>query len=300
MSLYFADRVEECVEDRKNDKIVFTFPWMYALNGPVNMDEGSSVGDSITTSYKMARTRWDVYFRDSNETIVLQNASLDGWNGRCFISYTVYYDTEMRFVLYSSTRVEMIATFITFHTPEGFMSRFVEAMEKRNLSKIVLFIEFHLPLKNFYQPSSERESLWDDEKEKEYDEIPNNFENDARLEFMNKSDYTFECLDGTVAAQQVILFTSSATMRKQLLSHSQNEGIVKYTVAVVKPIIVFFHSLWFKLPETYDLEYANQILSAMEFFVPFRKDVLREKLSKSICHQFAKAKYLQMNRKTVN
>lgn len=80
----------------------------------------------------------------------------------------------------------MIATFMTFYTPEGFMSRFVEAMEKRNLSKIVLFIEFHLPLKNFYQPSSERESLWDDEKEKEYDEIPNNFENDARLEFMNK------------------------------------------------------------------------------------------------------------------
>uniref|UniRef100_A0AC34EZC6 BTB domain-containing protein n=1 Tax=Panagrolaimus sp. ES5 TaxID=591445 RepID=A0AC34EZC6_9BILA len=289
MSLYFAERVEEHIEDREKDKIVFTFPWMLNINGPVNMDEDSSVGESITTSYKMETTSWDIYLKNNNKTILLRNADGEDCNGRCFFSYTLYYDSEMRFEFFSSSRIQLNETIneFGFQTPDGYMSKFVEAVNSKKISKLVLFIEIHIPAKYFYHHRG-FEDLERKSKIEINDKIPDDCENNLRFEFMKNSDFTFECLDGTLPAQRVVLFTSSFTMRNHLLACRQNGGKVKYTVAVLKPIITFLHSLCIQLPESYDLEYAKNLLHAVNFFDPIRKTDLIEKLNELLCQKFAK------------
>uniref|UniRef100_A0AC34GCU0 Uncharacterized protein n=1 Tax=Panagrolaimus sp. ES5 TaxID=591445 RepID=A0AC34GCU0_9BILA len=71
----------------------------------------------------------------------------------------------------------------------------------------------------------------------------------------------------------------------------QSECDVEYTVAVIKPIIDFFHSLSLQLPESYTHNYANEILNAFKFFKPVRKLDMKEKLHYSICNYFAKEKH---------
>uniref|UniRef100_A0AC34FG91 Uncharacterized protein n=1 Tax=Panagrolaimus sp. ES5 TaxID=591445 RepID=A0AC34FG91_9BILA len=213
---------------------------------------------------------------------------IEEWHESCYISYTLFYDSEMRFEYFSSTRIkiEEYETDEKFQTPDGYMARFIEAANNKKFSKCVIFIELHLPLKYFYQPYFKRIYTY---QSGIIDKFPDDYENDFRFEFLTNGDYTFECLDGTVLAQRIALFTSSDTMEKQLSSPRHYPvGIVKYTVDVVKPIMIFFHSHYLKLPESFDLEYIDRLLHAIEFFKSYRKLDMIKKVEEVLCEKFAK------------
>uniref|UniRef100_A0A914XX78 Uncharacterized protein n=1 Tax=Panagrolaimus superbus TaxID=310955 RepID=A0A914XX78_9BILA len=75
-------------------------------------------------------------------------------NGNCFVSYTLFYDTDMRFVFYSSPRIQMNKSeyFDSFCTPDEYMEKYDQALAERKVSKIVMHFELHLPLKYFLRP----------------------------------------------------------------------------------------------------------------------------------------------------
>uniref|UniRef100_A0AC34FFQ8 BTB domain-containing protein n=1 Tax=Panagrolaimus sp. ES5 TaxID=591445 RepID=A0AC34FFQ8_9BILA len=300
MSLYFADRVkEQKADDRTSEtNIVFTFPWI--LNIPLqrpNDEEYEEMEQTFfSTSYKMTSSPWNVSFVQhyNRNYISLYNIDRDRWTGIFYISYTLYYDAEMRFEYFSSTKIQMEKIFlqdgIDYHTPDGSMAKFIESMYNNRFSKCVIFIELHLPTKQFYQPSFKRERI----KNEIFDEFSDDFENNFGLEFMKNGDYTFECLDGIVRAQRVVLFSTSETMKRQLRPPCHYPvGIVKYTVDVVKTIMILFHSHVLKLPESYDLEYIDRLLHAFDFFEhpnPKRKCEMITKVHESLCQKFAKAR----------
>uniref|UniRef100_A0AC34GQ45 Uncharacterized protein n=1 Tax=Panagrolaimus sp. ES5 TaxID=591445 RepID=A0AC34GQ45_9BILA len=295
MSLYFAERIkEQKADDRTSEKnIVFTFPWI--LNIPLQGQDEEIEGTVFATSYKMASFHWNVILVHDNNLISIYNRDIDGWNEDCFISYTLYYDSEMRFEYFSSTRIKMNETLCEdgFHTPDGYLTKFIESMFNNRFSKCVIFIELHLPAKYFYQPCFKRELRGI--KNEIFDEFSDDFENDFGLEFMKNGDYIFECLDGIVRAQHVVLFSSSATMKRQLRPPRHYPvGTVLYTVEVVKTIMILFHSHVFKLPESYDLEYIDSLLHAFDFFEhpnPKRKCEMITKVHESLCQKFAKEKH---------
>uniref|UniRef100_A0AC34FPE5 Uncharacterized protein n=1 Tax=Panagrolaimus sp. ES5 TaxID=591445 RepID=A0AC34FPE5_9BILA len=295
MSLYINERVKEQeADDRKSEKnIVFTFPWI--LNTSFQGQDEHIEDTVFSTNYKMASFRWNVlliYGLDDNY-VSIKNRDIDGMNGDCFISYNLYYDFEMRFEYFSSTRIQMNKALYggEFETPDGYMSKFIEAAKNNKFSKCAIFIELHLPTKYFYQPCFKME-LREIENEI-FDEFSDDFENDFGLEFMKNGDYIFECLDGIVRAQRIALFLSSATMKKQLRPPRHYPvGTVLYTVAVIEPIIIFFHSHVFKLSDSFDLDYIQELLRAIVFFEPFpnpkRTYEMMTKVDKALCQKFAK------------
>uniref|UniRef100_A0AC34EZC3 Uncharacterized protein n=1 Tax=Panagrolaimus sp. ES5 TaxID=591445 RepID=A0AC34EZC3_9BILA len=289
MSLFCVERVDEqIIDDRGTDKnVVFTFPFI--SNFPI---QHHLINNCFATSYKMATTYWNVNIRTGFTSIVVKNAADEKWDGICFISYTLYYDDEMRFEFFSSSKIQMTESLdkFGFQTPDGYMSKFVEGLNNKKFSKCVIFIELHLPAKYFYQPWFKRERFFENEIDISY-QIPDDYENDYRFQFMKTGDYAFECLDGTVLAYRVILFSSSSTMRKQLLSPFHYPvGTVLYTVDVIKPIINYFHSLCFKLPESFTFEYANRLFHAINFFEPIRKNSMLKKVQETLCQKFAAAR----------
>uniref|UniRef100_A0AC34FVB4 BTB domain-containing protein n=1 Tax=Panagrolaimus sp. ES5 TaxID=591445 RepID=A0AC34FVB4_9BILA len=299
MSLYIAERVkEQKADDQESDKnIVFTCPWI--LNFPLQndgqwMDRDSAAEAPMTTSYQMATIHWNICLKNEYNAIVINNENFEEYlkNGSCYISYTLFYDAQMRFEYFSSTRIKMEEHGYRedFCTPDGYMTRFIEAANNKKFSKCVIFVELHLPTKYFYQPPLKRKIF--SYGEEISDILPNDFENDFRFDYFKKGDYLFECLDGTVPAHRNMLFTSSATMKKQLrLPRHHSVGIVKYTVAVVKPIIIFFHSHVFKLPESFTLDYIGRLLNAIEFFQPFQKSDMIIKVKEVLGEKFVKEKH---------
>uniref|UniRef100_A0AC34G9W2 Uncharacterized protein n=1 Tax=Panagrolaimus sp. ES5 TaxID=591445 RepID=A0AC34G9W2_9BILA len=197
MSLYFADRVkEQKADDRGSDKnIVFTKPWI--INFPIqnqNPDEmhneEAAAETSFKTSYKMASTSWNIWLKNDFTAIIIRDACYHKWKGDCFISYTLYYDNEMRFEYFSSTRIQMDEIFTEygygkFQTPEGYMTRFIGGMNKKKFSKCVIFVELHLPTKYFLQPS-----LKTSYGAELSDKLPDDYETDFRFEFL-KNRYVF-------------------------------------------------------------------------------------------------------------
>uniref|UniRef100_A0AC34FAI7 Uncharacterized protein n=1 Tax=Panagrolaimus sp. ES5 TaxID=591445 RepID=A0AC34FAI7_9BILA len=301
MSLYIQDRVKEQESDdiRSDKKVVFTKPWI--INFPIQIQNPDEVNNEevaaetyFKTSYKMSSTSWNVYLKNDYTKIFVKNACYEKWKGDFFISYTLYYDAEMRFEFFSSTRTQMIVKRSEqgvgkmFQTPKGYMTRFIEAANNKKFSKCVISIEVHLPIKYFLQPSFKRD-IFGSENEIS-DKLPDDYENDFRFEFLKNSDYLFECLDGTVPARRRVLFISSDTMRKQLSSPSHYPvGTVKYTVAVVKPIMIYFHSECFKLPESFNFEYIDRLLHAIEFFEPsLQKEAMITKVEEVLCEKFVK------------
>uniref|UniRef100_A0AC34FUX8 Uncharacterized protein n=1 Tax=Panagrolaimus sp. ES5 TaxID=591445 RepID=A0AC34FUX8_9BILA len=103
MSLYFADRVkEQTIDDKAADKkIVFTKPWI--INFPIQNQNPDEMFEQdvaaeyyFTTSYKMARTSWNLCLKNDYTKIFVKNACFQQWKGICYISYTLYSDAEMR------------------------------------------------------------------------------------------------------------------------------------------------------------------------------------------------------------
>uniref|UniRef100_A0AC34FR45 Uncharacterized protein n=1 Tax=Panagrolaimus sp. ES5 TaxID=591445 RepID=A0AC34FR45_9BILA len=253
---------------------------------------------SFATSYKMATTSWNMSLRTGFNTIIINNRAYEEWNGRCYISYTLFYDSEMRFEFFSSVRTRMDETIDEhgirriFEAPEGYMTRFMEAANNNRFSKCLIFVELHLPIKYFNRPSLIKYFFGYEDKIEISDKLPDDIENDFKFDFLKNGDYSFECLDGTVRAQRIALFLSSATMTKQLSSPFHYPvGTVLYTVAVIKPIIIFLHSYCFKLPDSFTLDYIDQLLSAIEFFEPSRKRAMKKIVEERLSDKFAKEKH---------
>uniref|UniRef100_A0AC34FZ20 Uncharacterized protein n=1 Tax=Panagrolaimus sp. ES5 TaxID=591445 RepID=A0AC34FZ20_9BILA len=246
----------------------------------------------------MAYTSWNMSLRTGFDTIIINNRAYQEWNGRCYISYTLYYDTEMRFEFFSSVRTRMDETIDQygirriFETPEGYMARFIEAANNNRFLKCLIFVELHLPIKYFNQPSLIKKFIGYEDEIEISDKIPDDIENEFKFEFLKNGDYTFECLDGTVRAQRIVLFLSSRTMRKELSSQSHYPvGTILYTVDVIKPILIFFHAYCFKLPDSFTLDYIDQFLKAIEFFEPSRKRAMKNIVEERLREKFAKEKH---------
>lgn len=98
MSLYFAERVKEQIDDCTPDNdIIFTFPWIFNSNSLAAIPTGSSIGRVFATSYKMATSSWLIYLNFNYDALIINNLFGEEWNGICFLSYTLYYDDEMRY-----------------------------------------------------------------------------------------------------------------------------------------------------------------------------------------------------------
>uniref|UniRef100_A0AC34F8W0 BTB domain-containing protein n=1 Tax=Panagrolaimus sp. ES5 TaxID=591445 RepID=A0AC34F8W0_9BILA len=295
MSLFFDERVkEQKVDDRAKDKnIVFTFPWIFSFpiqNDGQWMTEGLIAESYMTTSYKMATIHWNVSLTDGYNYILVSNQNSQEYlkDGDCFISYTLFYDSQMRFEFFSSTRIQMEEYRENFRTPEGYMTRFIEGMNNNKFKKCVISVELHLPMKYFCQASFKR-SYTDFDDNQISDKFPMDYENDFRFEFLRNGDYTFECLDGIVPAHRNILFSSSSTMKKQLSSPFHHTfGTVMFTVDVIKPIIIFLHSHCFKLPESFNFDYIFRLLKAIEFFEPVQKWDMITKIGEILGEKFVK------------
>ena len=101
MSLYFKERSDEQKEDPEYDKIVFTHSW--SLRTPAFREDGYfAVKRDIITTYGFDSTEWDIVFFDGDIRVEThhpyRHESTRVWNGTCFISYSLFYDNDMRFL----------------------------------------------------------------------------------------------------------------------------------------------------------------------------------------------------------
>uniref|UniRef100_A0AC35G5W2 Uncharacterized protein n=1 Tax=Panagrolaimus sp. PS1159 TaxID=55785 RepID=A0AC35G5W2_9BILA len=195
-----------------------------------------------------------------------------------------------------------------FKTPEGYMIKIMEAVNKKIIRRMVIFVELHLPTKYFYRPF---------EKPTSYllgsfcDEYPEDMTKDCRFGFMNKSDFSIKCPDGSIPCRRIVLNLTSklmrrhfaetkdiamvvedsldVLMRRHFAETKDVEMVVEDSIDVVKPVVTFLHSLCFKMPKFYDLDFAKRLLKAVDLFEPEQIS----NITSSIHHHFAKNLFLK-------
>uniref|UniRef100_A0A914QAV8 Uncharacterized protein n=1 Tax=Panagrolaimus davidi TaxID=227884 RepID=A0A914QAV8_9BILA len=86
----------------------------------------------------------------------------------------------------------------------------------------------------------------------------------------------------------MVLNVSSEFMRDHFKESKENEFICEHKIDVVKPIIIFLHSLCFQMPKTYDLDFADRLLKAIDFFEPVQKEQIYEFIDLSLSDKFCK------------
>lgn len=98
MSLFLQERIkEQTTDDRATDKnVVFTFPWIIDFPFQVEQDEDLVIANYFTITYKMAATQFLACLKNNCDGIIVSNSMGEVWNGSCFVSYSLYYDSEMR------------------------------------------------------------------------------------------------------------------------------------------------------------------------------------------------------------
>jgi hypothetical protein len=116
-------------------------------------------------------------------------------------------------------------------------------------------------------------------------EYPAHIEEDFRFDFINNGDYIIKCSDGDIKANRQALYISSLFFHNHLPSSHSKEFTVRNSVDAVKPIIWYFHSLCFEMPETYELDYVKRIMDAIEFFHPVSKVDLMHGVHRSLCQK---------------
>uniref|UniRef100_A0A914QCI8 Uncharacterized protein n=1 Tax=Panagrolaimus davidi TaxID=227884 RepID=A0A914QCI8_9BILA len=84
----------------------------------------------------------------------------------------------------------------------------------------------------------------------------------------------------------MVLNVSSEFMRDHFKESKENELIVEHKIDVVKPIIIFLHSLCFQMPKSHDLDFADRLLKAIDFFEPEQKEKMDDIISSSLCDKF--------------
>uniref|UniRef100_A0AC35GM03 BTB domain-containing protein n=1 Tax=Panagrolaimus sp. PS1159 TaxID=55785 RepID=A0AC35GM03_9BILA len=167
---------------------------------------------------------------------------------------------------------------VEFNAPDGFMARFDDEYQKGIVAKIVVFVEIIIPAKIFYRPFDLPSHPLNKKKCAEY---PENFEKDF-------SDYLIKCSDGySMPSLKMVLNVSSKFMRDHFKESKENEFFCEHKIDVVKPVILYLHSLCFKIPKSFDIDYAQRLLKAIDFFEPEHKSGIRKSIHKSLCQKFA-------------
>uniref|UniRef100_A0A914PFT4 BTB domain-containing protein n=1 Tax=Panagrolaimus davidi TaxID=227884 RepID=A0A914PFT4_9BILA len=164
------------------------------------------------------------------------------------------------------------------------MARFNDEYQKGKVAKIVIFVEVILPAKFFYRSF---DLLLHPLNKKICAEYPENFEEDFRFEFLKDSDYTIKCPDGAVPALKMVLNASSKFMHNHFKESKENEFICEHKIDVIKPVILYLHSLCFKMPKSYNLDFVERLLKTIDFFDPEHKSDIKNPIHKSLCQKFA-------------
>uniref|UniRef100_A0A914PZF7 BTB domain-containing protein n=1 Tax=Panagrolaimus davidi TaxID=227884 RepID=A0A914PZF7_9BILA len=292
MSLFFEERmIEQKENDPENNKITFIHPWIFTTIPLQNEDNeiGETVHDlcskMMITSYNVTAVPWILNLFAAGNQIATMAIPAKGflWNPICNISYSLFSDNDMRFELYSSPKISAIPYRNGFYTPEEFMTRFHNAFQNGTALKGVIFFEITLSEKTFNRP-------FEHPLHRLYKnfcaEYPENMENDFRFEFMKDGDYTIKCPDNyAMVAVGMVLNFSSEFMRKHLKESKENEFVCEHRIDVIKPIIIYIHSLCFQMPKTYDLDFVDRLLEAMDFFELENEFDIKESIHKSLCQK---------------
>uniref|UniRef100_A0A914R2H7 MATH domain-containing protein n=1 Tax=Panagrolaimus davidi TaxID=227884 RepID=A0A914R2H7_9BILA len=200
-SLYFEEAVAERELEPIGENISFTHGWVIRV--PNGDEEQRLVQTSFGTNYKFGTCEWNVRLcsrrspfgltnlgqgtgQRSKSYILVETArrtKIPG--GSCHIAYTIYYDNDMRYELYSSTKVAtigMVTDGLRFRTPRGnFMEMLTNAFIKNEGKMIVVFIEMILPTRFFFRRFEDL-SIFAHHKLPEY---PAHIEDDFRFDFIN-------------------------------------------------------------------------------------------------------------------
>uniref|UniRef100_A0A914P9T5 Uncharacterized protein n=1 Tax=Panagrolaimus davidi TaxID=227884 RepID=A0A914P9T5_9BILA len=88
----------------------------------------------------------------------------------------------------------------------------------------------------------------------------------------------------------MVLNVSSKFMKKHFKESKENELIVEHKIDVVKHVILYLHSLCFKMPKFYDLDFADRLLKAIDSFEPEHRSSIKDSIHKSLCQKFAAEK----------
>uniref|UniRef100_A0A914QHZ9 Uncharacterized protein n=1 Tax=Panagrolaimus davidi TaxID=227884 RepID=A0A914QHZ9_9BILA len=188
MSLFFEERINEQKEDDpENDMITFIFSFAkeIPLVNEDNEDQLFVCSKTWVTTYNFSSKKWIITFYENHFYICPLMDPYDHylWNATCNVSYSLYYDNDMRFEIYSSPKISAILNpdNFVFNSPEGFMAKFCDAFQKGKVAKIVVFVELKILSKHFFRPFDLRLNYF---KRKISGEYPENWENDYRFEFL--------------------------------------------------------------------------------------------------------------------
>uniref|UniRef100_A0A914Q023 BTB domain-containing protein n=1 Tax=Panagrolaimus davidi TaxID=227884 RepID=A0A914Q023_9BILA len=291
MSLYFEERICEQIIDPENDQITFTYPWITTI--PTNdAPDDLRLTSRFSTNYENGEAGWfgilchDKISVHSITSYHNGNGSYRVWNGLCFITYTLYSSNELHSEFYTSPKTELIPTpnRDSFKTADGKMAKFSEAVRDKKVTKIAVFIELLLPSRLFYRPF-EKSPLFLGQTH--CFDIPEDPEYDFRFTFLTADNFTIRCPDGEMPCSSTSLFLSSKYMRNELMGKTKSdEFITEHLMDVVKPIVIFLHTLCFKMPETYDLDFVKRLLKAVKFFNPQEKYRITATVHQSLCKKF--------------
>uniref|UniRef100_A0A914PDN6 BTB domain-containing protein n=1 Tax=Panagrolaimus davidi TaxID=227884 RepID=A0A914PDN6_9BILA len=287
MSLYFEERINEQEEDDpEDDMITFIFPWIFELPplNENNEDRRYICAEEIITSYNVSAFKWHLELR--NDTFITYPFYGYLWDQTCNVSYNLYSDNEMQNELYSSPKISAIfdTESAEYCTPNGFLTKFNNAYQKREIAKMVIFVELILPAEIFLRPFDLPMPFLNEDME-----YPEDIENDFKFEFLKDSDYSIRCSDGySMPALKMVLNVSSKFMKKHFKELTENELIVEHKIDVVKPIIIYIHSLCFKMPKSFDIDFADRLLKAIDFFEPEQKEKMDDIINSSLCDKFCK------------
>uniref|UniRef100_A0AC35F0S1 BTB domain-containing protein n=1 Tax=Panagrolaimus sp. PS1159 TaxID=55785 RepID=A0AC35F0S1_9BILA len=308
-ALYFEEAVAERALEPVAGNISFTFAWVIRVP---NIDtDPRMIQTSFGTNYKAGSCEWNVQLRLRNSPFSLLGLDRHGRHrsmsqahilvetarntkilgGLCNIAYTVYHDDEMRYELYSSTKVAaipsagMITDGLRFRTPAGgYIEKLTNAFKKHEGKRIAIYIEMVLPSK-FFLRHFEESSVFSKKKLPKY---PADIEDDFRFDFIENGDYTIKFSDGgELKANRQALYLSSLYFRNFLPSSRSKEFNCHHSIDAVKPIIWYFHCLSFEMPEAYELDYVQKIMDAIEFLDPVSKIDLMNGVHRALCQKLA-------------
>uniref|UniRef100_A0A914R185 Uncharacterized protein n=1 Tax=Panagrolaimus davidi TaxID=227884 RepID=A0A914R185_9BILA len=293
MSLFFEERMNEQKEDDpENDMNTFIYPFMVSIPLLNDPEEGRAITAlcKMTTIYNIFSIVWQLRLTKYYFTTFCDDEFL--WNATCNVSYSLFCDNEMRLELYSSPKVSTLCVpdedgEKKFKTPDGFLTKFHDEFVNGKVAEVVFLVEIIIPAMTFYRPFD----LYKFFRNK----YPENLETDFRFEFMKESDYSIKCSDGyLVPALKMVLNVSSKFMHNHFKESKENELIVEHKIDVVKPIILYLHSLCFKMPKCYDLDFVDRLLKAVDFFEPEHRSAdrsgIKDSIHKSLCQKFAAEK----------
>uniref|UniRef100_A0A914R5R7 BTB domain-containing protein n=1 Tax=Panagrolaimus davidi TaxID=227884 RepID=A0A914R5R7_9BILA len=279
---------EQKADNALMDKIIFTYRWNVPPPSPDDDDDADEDDDkmeTVITSYNVTTMKWQLHLTDDHLNIRYQGSLVT--DGICNISYKLFCDNNMEIELYSSPITSVVSTgqhFNTvFFTPDGFMDELKDARKTGAVAKIVIIIALLLPTKIFFRPFDLPLHPLNKIICEEY---PIDLEKDFRFEFLNDSDLSIKCPDGTVPALKMVLNVSSKFMKKHFKESKENEFVCEHKIDVVKPLIIYLHSLCFQMSKTYDLDFVDRLLKAADFFDPVKKRQIFQSIHQSLCRKF--------------